>query len=182
MNVSAPKSTWMITLLLAGVALAYTYFLFLPNQRKITELRDKRRTIQQYVVQSAETAAAIERTRQQIAETSEFVTQWEANSPREEQLAKVYGSLSERCRLAGASLLQLEPEPPRKLDVVWQAPVGMTLEGDFSELFDLLRRIEALPQTIWMPELEFTPARQGGEALHCELMLAVFAANREKSD
>ena len=60
-----------------------------------------------------------------------------------------------------------------------ESPVKLTLEGDYAEIVDFLGRIERLPPTIWVRNLQLQAQQQqkgeAGQRLRCELSLTVFA-------
>jgi len=52
--------------------------------------------------------------------------------------------------------------------------VTLQFHGNFVQTFDLLRRMEALPGTIWVRDLKLTAQSETDNQLHGELTLTIF--------
>ena len=169
---------WMITMLLAGCALAYVVFVFLPGQVKVAKLRAKLREEQHFVIQADRLINTIEQTENELAQTTEFAAHWHQQAPDESELAAVYGQITDAARQSGMTLLRFEPQPAQKLATISQISSTLIGQGSFAETFDFLQRLEAMSSSNWITQLQMREAGEGGQELQCELTLTVFAGNR----
>lgn len=178
-----PKSTpptlpsWVITGLLAGGAVAYVYLVFLPGQRGIRVTRDALRERQTQLLQSDRLAVPIKLAEDQLVQIHRIADRWRQNAPPAAELSLVYSQISEQARQAGVAIRRLEPGTPSRLATLEQCPLELTLEGEYGQFVDFLQRLENLPPTIWIRNLQVQLQEKGepGESLRCELSLTVFA-------
>jgi hypothetical protein len=90
--------------------------------------------------------------------------------------------MSEQANRASVPLLKFEPQPLRALQTLRQHSVVLSVRGDFERLFELLTRIEKLPQTIWPTHLRLSQPAGGGASLQCEMTLTIFGDHAGSTD
>ena len=78
----ANRKTWLITALLAAVAVAYVVFIFLPCQRSIDVLQAQVQERSQQILQAQSLARTVAQARVRLAATREVSQQWRADAPR----------------------------------------------------------------------------------------------------
>jgi Tfp pilus assembly protein PilO len=169
--------SWLITGLMASCAVAYVYLVFLPGQRSIRHTRNLLRDRQTQLLQSDRLAVPIKLAEDQLMQIHRIADRWQRNTPPSEELSLVYSQISEQARRAGVAIRRLEPGAPRRLTTIEQCQLELTLEGEYVSFVDFLSRLENLPPTIWVRNLQMQLQEKGeaGETLRCELSLTVFA-------
>jgi len=168
-----PK-TWLITGLLAACAIAYVVFVFLPFQRSIGELRAQVQERRQQIMQAQSLGGTVAQARLRLAAAREVAQQWRADAPRQAQLITHFASLTKQAEEAGVAIDRLDPLPAVELHLVAQQNVTMQFHASFAAIFDLLRRLEALPGTLWVRDLRLHANSETDNSLRGELTLTIF--------
>ena len=95
----APRS-WMITALLASLAVSYVAFVFGPAQAQITALRGRLNERRQHILQASGLVLPVEQATQQLAKTRLISTHWQADAPNPAELSSCFASLTaDPCKL-----------------------------------------------------------------------------------
>lgn len=172
-----PLPSWLITGLMASCAVAYVFLIFLPGQRALRKTRSLLRDRQTQLLQSDRLALPIKLAEEQLVQIHRIADRWRDNAPPAAELSLVYSQISEQARLAGVAVRRLEPGTPARLSTIEQCPLELTLEGDYAQFTDFLERLENIPPTIWVRNLQLQLQQKGeaSESLRCELSLTVFA-------
>jgi Tfp pilus assembly protein PilO len=168
-----PK-TWLITGLLASGALAYVVFIFLPGQRAISKIRADVEERRQQIMQAQTLTSTVAAARLRLASARDVGRQWRTGAPRQAQLITHFASLTQQAEEAGVAIERLDPVPAVELNLIAQQNVSMQFRGRFAEVFDFLRRLEALPGTLWIRELRLHLNQEDGNTLRGELTLTIF--------
>jgi len=168
-----PK-TWLITGLLAAGAVAYVVFVFLPFQRSIGGLRAQVQERRQQIMQAQSLGGTVVQARQRLAAAREVAQQWRADAPRQAQLVTHFASLTKQADEAGVAIDRLDPLPAVELHLIAQQNVTMQFHAPFVAVFDLLRRLESLPGTLWVRDLRLHASSETDNALRGELTLTIF--------
>lgn len=171
---SGKPKTWLITALLAAIAVAYVIFVFLPGQHSIGELRAKVQEHRQQILQAQSLTRTVALAHQRLQSAREVGQQWRADAPRQADVVLHYKSLSEQAEAAGVVIERLDPVPAVELNLVAQQNVTLQFQGPFAAVFDLLRRLENLPGTIWTRELRLSAHSPSGKSLRGEMTLTIF--------
>jgi Tfp pilus assembly protein PilO len=193
MSFSLKNNTLGVTLLLGGGAMAYAFAVFLPTQRSTALLQAEIDANQDYIHQAESTTGAFAAVEQQLRDARGFAHQWQASAPQAAHLAPMLGAITRCATEARVTGLQFDPRPAQPLAAISRVPLVLACDGAYEQIFQLLRKLEALPQTVWIDDLRIAVASDGNAAaasgaredkqsVHCELTLVVFADNRKESD
>lgn len=168
-----PK-TWIITALLATVAVAYVMFVFIPCQKSIAVLQAQVQERQQHIMHAQSLARPLVQARERLIETREVSRQWRNEAPRPTELIGHLAKITKQAELAGVAIERLDPLPAVELNIVAEQNVTLQFHGSFEQTFDLLNRLEALPGTRWIRDLRLTAPNETENQLHGELTLTIF--------
>lgn len=183
-NQSAEQSNTrnvVITALLCAGAVAYVFFVFLPGQKKIGEMKVQLSDKQNYILKTNQQALLIDTLEHKIKATLEFTEKWQAAAPEETNLASLYGEITAQAKQAGITVVQFDPEPAEKLQAVWRIDVKVGFEGDFRPCYEFIRSVEKNQATIWITEVSLKPHGVNEGEIRGEVILRIFADNREIS-
>jgi Tfp pilus assembly protein PilO len=169
-----PPKTWLITGLLAAAAVAYVVFIFLPLQRSIVVLQGQVQERRQQIMQSQNLAGTVAQARVRLTSARDVGQRWRADAPRQAQLITHYASLTQQAEQAGVAIDRLDPLPAVELNLLAQQNVSMAFHAPFAAIFDLVRRLEALPGTIWIRDLRLQANGENENTLRGELTLTIF--------
>jgi Tfp pilus assembly protein PilO len=178
---SLPRSS-LVTASVATAALLYILFVFVPGQRSLAQLRREVREKQQHVLQSDRLAVPIQSSEDKLRTIENFAEKQRSQLPSAAELLKSLGKISEQAKLAGVTLRRVDPQPAVKLETLQQLPVELHLEGDFSQMFDFIQRLEQLPFTIWVRKLRVGENEGKSGALQTELSLTIFGDLADQAD
>lgn len=182
----------IITVVLGAVALAYAFLLFLPNQKSIQTLQRELRQKQDYVSQAPLTVALIGETRDRLARTADYSTQWRERAPDPNRMASLFAQIMECAQQSQVKTIRFDPSSPESLNTLLRFPVEMEVEGTFAQVFELTRGLETLGAPIWIASIDIESASddsvgaalasENREKVKCELKMEVFAARTENSN
>lgn len=173
--------SWLVTAVVATLAVLYTLFVFLPTQRKTAALKSKKYELMQYVANRLKTHEKIEQARARQTQIELVSLDWSRNAPSLGEMGRMLSSITQQARQAGVTLQKFDPEPQVKLQTVAQQPIAVSLEGDFAQVFDFLQRLESLPHRVWITNLTLSPATEDAQTLRAEMTLTIFADLDENS-
>jgi Tfp pilus assembly protein PilO len=177
----APRS-WLITALLASLAVSYVSFVFVPAQAEITALRGRLNERRQHILQAGGLVLPLEHASQQLAKTREISARWHASAPNPAELSECFASLSAEAKAAGVSIERFDPKDSSDLQVLAQHGVTVHFHGAFPQAFDFVRRLEDMPATMWIGELRLNNDQPSGAALRGELNLTIFVDRADSTD
>lgn len=167
--------TWLITALLAALAVGYVVFVFLPMQRSIAGMKQQVHERRQQIMQAQSLASTVAQSRLRLTAAREVSQNWRAHAPRQSQLITHYASLTQQAEEAGVAIDRLDPLPAVELHLLAQQNVTMQFHGPFASIFDLIHRLEALPGTLWIRDLRLHASTENSNSLKGELTLTIFA-------
>ena len=182
MSTNTNGRSWIVTLLLAASALGYVFFLFLPGQKAIADLRGQLRTKQDLVTQMSSVAQQMQHMEKQLSHARQYTGVWEATAPGQVELSSLFSAITTHTKQAGTKTIRFDPQSAVKMDTVRKIPVVLESEGSFGQIFDLLNRLENLRPTIWIDDLLLEGDGENGENTKCELTMVIFADNPDISD
>lgn len=152
----APKrnsKTLIATAVVAAVTLGYVFFVFLPKQETIAEIRRELDEKQQFQLQVGPLVYSIQTADEELTLANDYSQQWESRSPSAATLAEFYEQLSAAGDDAGVKIIRFDPQPIEKMNRICQLPIGMAVEGTFEQIVQFLARIESLETTMWFESL-----------------------------
>jgi Tfp pilus assembly protein PilO len=168
-----PKS-WLTTALLAAIALAYLFFIFLPGQLSIGELRAQVQERHQQILQAQSLTRTVALAKERLASAQDVGQNWRAEAPRQSELISHFASLTQQAEAAGVAIDRFDPLPAVELNLVSMQSVTLQFHAPFAAVFDLLTRLEGLPGTVWVRDVRLHAANENDNTLRGELTLTIF--------
>jgi Tfp pilus assembly protein PilO len=168
-----PK-TWLITALLASIAVAYVVFIFLPRQRKISELRAQVQERRQQIMQAQSMLRTVAQARKRLADTQQVSHKWRAEAPKAADIVTHLASFTQQADAAGVAIDRLDPLAAIEHKLIAQQGVTLQIHAPFAAVFDFLRRLEGLPGTIWVRNLHLQATSNHDSRLRGEVTLTIF--------
>jgi Tfp pilus assembly protein PilO len=166
----------LIAVLSAAGAVGYVVWGFLPSKSALADLRRQ-------IGEKDITAAEAPRVAQQIAQTTEELNAarscaaaWSEAAVKQESLITLFRDINQLSQSAGTRNLRLEPAPVETLAAVWRAPVSVSIEGTFPQLFDFVRGVEVLSGGMEFSSLEIKRSSGESETLRMTGTLTIFGA------
>ncbi len=173
---------WLVTGGMAGIALVYVFFVFLPIQKSMKASRGQLAEKQKYIAETDVLFTSTSTIRSEMAESDGFVNKWRQDAPDEQQVDRLPAQVSLQAGLAGVRVLRLEPQTSRSHGLVVEYPILVSVEGSFEGIFSFLKGVERLPQTVWLQDVNLHRPSELGGTLRCELTLTILGDLAEKSD
>ncbi len=169
-----PRST-MVTAAIAGAAIAYVVVVFLPTQRSISNIRRDILAKQEHILQSDRLTLPTQQAEQKLQAVNAFVQRFDSMLPSTQgELLRTFGRISEQAKLAGVVVRRFDPQGTVDLASLRQAKLEISLEGTFPQILDFIKRIEELPNLIWITNVRLAKIEGSSELLTSELTLTIF--------
>jgi len=183
MNRSAfQQSSWLFTVPLAGLAVAYLAFVWLPGHRAIRAFWDQADARRRFVAQAALWPEELKNCRQELDRTMAAVACWEKASPHKKDLSLFYGKIYASAKDAGLTITRFDPQTAIVYEKFHEIPIAIHCTGLFAQVFDFLRSLEGLPGATWVENMRIEKMSGSEKDVRCELSLAVFSDNSYGSD
>jgi len=172
---SQPPKSWLITGLMGAAAVAYVLFVFVPMRRSIEGVRQQIEERRQEIMEAHNLTATLAESKLQLAAARIVSHDWRSHAPRQAQLISHYASLTQQAHEAGVAIDRLDPLPATELNLLTRQNVAMQFHAPFAAVFDLVRRLESLPGTLWIRDLRLHASDDSSATLRGELTLTIFA-------
>ena len=177
----AKSRGWLVTLSAASVLLVYLVCVFIPGHKSTSLVRRQLAEKRQAVLTANLQAQSLPTLEGQLQRATEYVRDWRQASPAEPHAAELLGKFAALAQHSNVRVHRLSPEESVPMPALRQHSLTLEVEGDFLHLVDFLGRLESLPETLWVRQLKMKPSGENGKSVQCDLMLTVFADNREVS-
>jgi Tfp pilus assembly protein PilO len=177
----APRS-WLITALLASLAVAYVAFVFGPAQARIGTLRSQLNERRQHILQGSGLIVPLDHAKSHLAKTRLVSADWKQAAPGPDEVSNFFARLSAEARAAGVVIEKFDPQPPVEMLALSQHGVAIHFHGQFREVFDFVRRVEQLPGSVWIPSLRVNSDNRASSILRGELNLTIFVDRSDSPD
>jgi Tfp pilus assembly protein PilO len=194
------RQSLIVTVVIAIVALAYVFVVFLPKQKTIAEMRRELDRKQQFVLEVDRLRYTIQTADEELTLARNYSQQWETRSPSSSTLADLYEQLSAAANESQVAITKFDPLPVQNMNRICQLPIELAAEGSFNQMVQLLQKIESFETTIWFESLAIErlaarPPRHGTRQeevptgtqsdetwVQCQISLKVFADKSKFSD
>ncbi len=176
-----PKS-WILTVAISGAALTYAFFVFIPMQKSIAEVRKQLTQQRSEVLELGKLESEVIRLERRIEAVRTTIDTWHEHAPTEQETATFIGVVSQLAQQAGARVERISPRTAVAMSTLRQHPADLTVEGDFAQIAEFLHQLEQRPETIWITRLNLIASGETGANVLCELSFTVFADNPDNSD
>lgn len=176
------SQSWFLTGSVGLAAFAYAWFIYLPGHRAIAETRERIVQQQQFNDKAKTLDLAMAEAEKQIVEVRKFAAEVRSKLAVEDGLAPFYARLTQEAKDLKIKIVRFEPQPVETFETLAQVPLQMGLEGEFPQIHELLARIEASPDLVWVHTLNITRPKGDSGIVSCEVKLAIFANRSGKSD
>ena len=176
------RGDWLVTLPLAAGAIAYVVFVFLPGREVTAELKQQIETKQQTIDQTLGLAKAAVVIGQQAQKTRAYTSAWQQQCPASGELSSLYGKIRELAGASQATITRFDPESSETHPALCETRLLVGCEGSFAEVFEFLRAVEGLQETVWIREMRLDKLEGSEGNVNCELNLVIFASNSGNSD
>jgi Tfp pilus assembly protein PilO len=161
---------------------AYVALMFLPRRAELARMQGQIAERQATAAQASRTSEEMARAARELADAKRYVEVWTATAPPPEQLIAVFRDVNQLAQSAQTRNLRLEPAPVETLAAVWRAPVKLSVEGTFAQLFQFVRGVESLSPSICLAPLEMERVDGDGQTLRMAATLTIFGPGADFSN
>jgi Tfp pilus assembly protein PilO len=176
------RGSWVLTIPMAALAVAYVTFGYLPGERAIADMEEQLQQQQQYLDQAKHTGAALVATQTELEKAQRFRQRWTRHAVTERNVGAVYEQIQLLAQAAGVRITHFDPLRTVDHASLAEIPLALSCSGTFADTFDFLRRVESLPQTIWEKRVRIEKMDSDREDVACHVELVIFAVQPENSD
>ena len=172
----------LISLPLAGAALAYVFLFFLPRREAMAELKREITSKQDYISEAPKLKTSIGEAQQSLATANAYNQAEAARCVPAADVTKLFGKINQLAKQSGVRTTRFEPQAAVQYQSISKVPVSVTVEGRFASIQALLYGIENLGATVWVDDLKLATGKEDRKGVECSWMLGIFVDNPEKSD
>ncbi len=177
-----PRYTWFITVLLAALALAYVFGMFLPRMRAVAAIRLQVSAKHDAMAQASKLAPTVAVLNGEVDATKQYVVRQQQHLTYPGDLPRVFGQISQLIVASGGSTTRFEPQTALILEQIRKVPVVLSVTGSFDAVNRIVGGLEMLAGTVWIEDLRIDELRESGGNVKAELLLVIFTNNRDISD
>jgi Tfp pilus assembly protein PilO len=182
MTTTLRQSSWIITLSMAAMSIAYLTMVWLPGYRAIKEMREQVEAKRSFIAQATGVSAIVNNIQREIGQVESFANQWEKTAPKKRDIPQLYAKIDALAKDAHLAIGRFDPQPFILHEQIQEIPITMTCSGKFTDIHAFLRAMEKLPLTIWVELLRIEKDAKNTKDVQCELNLVVFSNNPHSSD
>lgn len=172
----------IMTASLAVGAVLYAVLIFLPGQAKLSELRNKLRQQQEFVVASERLRSTIMTTESCISEISNYCNRWQPDHRVTQQLPEVLADVTDAADREGVTVISLTPGSREPLRTIERIPITLTVDGPWDGMLRFLQEVDQLPMLHWIDSLKLSPQPRTADRVSCTFQLVIFAGFSSNSD
>lgn len=176
------RGSWVVTVPLAGLALAYLVLVYPPGEKINAELERQLEQRQQYLAEAKAVTAALRAAQRELDQVEAYRADWVRYAPDRKNVASLYEKIQMLASGAGVTISRFDPLDPVEHAYLVELPLSVGCTGGFRATFEFLRRIELLPEEIWVRKVHFDKAQEQGENVPCQMDLVLFTGRAEISD
>jgi Tfp pilus assembly protein PilO len=171
-----------MTLPLAAIAVGFVALAFVPEQRRTQALRDEMHLKQDFILAAGKTGVRLHELHDELAETRRYNAHWHGGERGSAQITALYGQIAQLAQIAGITTTRFAPGAPKEIEQLRRIPLDVVCHGSFAQIQTFLASLEACQQPVWLDDLKLEANSEYGGSVRCELALAAFIDNSEKSD
>jgi len=176
------RGSWLVTASIAGAVAVFLLLVFLPGKRQIAELRETLREKRAFITSTSSLQTQIEETEQTLQQCQEFNDAWVRSTGDEQAVPSAFADINQRAKASGTIITRFDPLDVTARHAVSEFPVALSVAGSFTQTFQFLAKLEQMPQTIWLDELQLDVSSKDRQSIECSAKLVIFAVNSKKSD
>lgn len=172
--------------IMAGIAVVMTagiyFLLFAPQQRRLAELRESIRTLDEQLVLRDAEVAELSVIQADLKRANGLLNDYQTRIPDSADLGDVVEHVSAIANRLGLENQNIEPLAMQQRGPLTAVPIRISFDGDFSAAFNFLRDVERMPRVARVTELlvgfgrsDENPPRGGpANQLRTEMTMEVF--------
>jgi Tfp pilus assembly protein PilO len=172
----------VLTIVLGGAALAYTFLIFVPGQRSLASVREEIQSRQLYILDTTQVVTELTQVEQQLEAAGGYAQQQQEILPASAELSQYTAELTTCATEAKVRIVRFSPQFPQSMPPLSRVPVFVSVEGELPRVFDFAARVEGLPVPIWCQQFTVESETKEPGFVRAEFELLIFASNLEKSD
>lgn len=193
MKTKINHKSWILVAVLVAVLAGYVAVFFIPKAHSITKLQKNLLAKQDFITQSAQTVDQLRAVEKQLNNAAAYNKTWTKYAPHSGEISILLGKIHALARSANVQIDSFDPEPAEKYDRIRRLPIAMVYSGKLTSVFNFLRDLEKMPQTIWIKDVTIERVNnnrsnhQDGVSetrgfTKCKVDLAIFMDNLEISN
>ena len=182
MKIQGLRGSWLVTLPMAAIAIGFVTLVFLPGQRRTQALRDELHLKQEFILAAGKLGAQLHELNGELAETRKYNSRWRGRATSSARITALYGQIAQLAQDAGVTTTRFAPGAPTEVERLRRIPLDVVCHGSFAQIQAFLAALEACPQPVWLNDLKLEANSEYGGSARCELALATFVDDSEKSD
>ncbi|MDA7980127.1 MAG: type II secretion system protein M [Pirellulales bacterium] len=172
-----------LLLITAAMCACYTFFVHLPARKEFQEIKRELASVERELTEASMLPSKLADAVSRRDAAREYIANWKDASPDAAQAASFGAIIAQIVSGAGARTDRLQPQTEIEFESLDLVPITLEFDGYFHQACDVLSKLEARTECIWIDELLLeNREEQSSPRLHCLVKLAVFADKLKNSD
>ncbi|MCK4659097.1 MAG: type 4a pilus biogenesis protein PilO [Phycisphaerae bacterium] len=173
--------SYIVASVAVGMTAGFVFMFFLPQQRKLGNLRASIRNTREQLHRNNANIADLPQIQASLQRTRSLLAECQTRIPETAKLGdfvEEVSAIAEHLRLGNQNIV---PQAPERLGGITTLPIRISFDADFPELFSFLRAIESLPRATRVTRLAVLRPPAGEEVpvdehnkLRTELTMQIF--------
>jgi type IV pilus assembly protein PilO len=139
------------------IVAAFVYFSYLPNFKKIENLRNKLAKIEKELEVAKKNARQLNAFRKKMQEAEEQFKIVMQALPENEEIPTLLTGISRAGKESGLEFLLFQPKPERKKDFYAEIPVGIKVVGDYHGVATFFESVAGLNRIVNIRDVDMAP-------------------------
>lgn len=140
-------------------ALALVWFLYLPKQKMLTELRTQHAKLQAEVEEKTRIANNLPKIQKEYNELNLELEKALTELPNSKEIPSLLTSITATGKNAGLDFLVFRPKPEVKKDFYAEVPVDITVAGSYYSVANFFAAVANLPRIVNISNVDFTEVK-----------------------
>lgn len=140
-------------------ALALVWFLYLPKQKQLTELRSQHAKLQAEVEEKTRIANNLPKIQKEYNELNQELEKALTELPNSKEIPSLLTSITTTGKNAGLDFLVFRPKPEVKRDFYAEVPVDITVAGSYYSVANFFAAVANLPRIVNISNVDFAEVK-----------------------
>jgi len=167
------KDSWIVLGVLTGVVAAAVVFMYVPQGKRLDELRTAIATQELELSVNAAKAAVVPNLLQRIESMKLRYKDFDRRLPKRRELGGFLREISGRLNQEDLSNQLIEPGNPSREELFHTLPIIMRFKGSYLALASFLKRIDRMERLTRVQTLKIARDKKGG-GLDIELQMNIY--------
>ena len=167
------RDHWIILGIFGVIMLVFVCLVYMPQDRRLTDLNSQGRQLAQELSQNSAKAACVPEVIRQVESQKREFQNFDRRLPKQKELAEFLKEISSTALSNHLDNQVIEPGNPTRGPLYNRLPIIMRFDSNFTGLTNFLRQIDGMERLTRVEKIHIAPATEGS-ALHVEMVMNIY--------